>query len=142
MNEVWKDVKGYENLYQISNLGRLKSLSKKGNYKNEYIRKTLTDIKGYSVCNLVKDKKYKYVRIHRLVAQAFIPNLENKPQVNHKDGNKQNNCVNNLEWCTNSENQLHAIKMGLRKNENISKGRKKEINQYDLNGNYITFFHF
>ena len=106
MNEVWKDVDGFEGIYQVSNMGRLKSfksipegrvLSNK-NSKGGYLSIVLNNGKG-----LKKSEK-----IHRLVAKAFIPNPENKPQVNHKNLNKQDNVVTNLEWATLNENMKHA----------------------------------
>lgn len=102
MNEIWKDIKGYEGLYQISNLGRVKSL------KTGKIRKQCYDKDRYLKIEL-SNKTQKSLKIHRLVAQAFIPNPLNLPQVNHKDGNKLNNNVNNLEWVSPSENTRHRI---------------------------------
>lgn len=128
-NEVWKDIIGYEGLYQISNTGKLKSLKRQ--YKKidrrtnkefiysqaEKILKPRIDKKGYLHYALNKNKRAKEYKAHRLVAEAFITNIEGKPQINHKDMNKQNNCVENLEWCTNSENQKHSYKHNLnRKN--------------------------
>lgn len=119
MIEVWEDIEGFEN-YQISNLGRVKSKERYTKIKNgvmslrkEKILKLSHNKKGYAQTVLYKNKKPITVKIHRLVAQAFIPNPENKPQVNHKDGNKDNNFVNNLEWLTDKENKQHAIKNGL-----------------------------
>lgn len=100
--EIWKDIKGYENLYQISNLGRVKSLPKY-HKKNESIMK-YTLRSGYRTLVLRKNSKRKSKQIHRLVAEAFIPNPDNKYIVNHKDYNRQNNNVENLEWCTQKEN--------------------------------------
>lgn len=141
MEEVWKPVKNYENEYLISNYGRLQTIPRKGTFKIPIIRKTFLDKKGYEVCSLVKNKKYKYIKIHRLVAEAFIPNPLNKEQVNHKDGNKQNNCVNNLEWVTNKENYEHSIKTGLRdvnKTINImTKIKEKPVNQYTKDNIFI-----
>lgn len=123
INEIWKDVKDYEGLYQVSSLGRIKSLPKyvicgNGNMAerliDEKILKQTTVTKcGYKKVSLTKDKKQRTYILHRLVADAFIPNPENKPQVNHKDGIKTNNNFENLEWVTPSENQIHALKLGL-----------------------------
>lgn len=120
MKEIWKDIEGYEGLYQISNFGRVKSLPKKnGNsYQEERILKPKNN-QGYMQVNLYKNKKCKSIVIHRMVAKAFIKNEYNKREVNHIDGNKANNRVDNLEWCTPSENQKHAYRIGL-------KGRRKE----------------
>ena len=103
MEEVWKDIPEYEGLYQVSNLGRVKSL------KREKFLKPNVDAYGYLCVDLYKNKNHNFKRIHRHVAEAFIPNLENKPQINHIDGNKQNNNVNNLEWVTPCENIKHKF---------------------------------
>lgn len=136
MEEIWKDIKGYEGLYQVSNLGRVKSL---GNGK-EKIRKTNISSNGYLSLILVKNKKGKNFSVHRLVAEAFIDNPDNLPCVNHKDENKLNNCVDNLEWCTKQYNSTwgsvlkrRGSKLKGRKNEWLS----KHIMQYDLQGNFI-----
>ena len=120
--EIWKDIKGYEGLYQVSNLGNVKR-------NNHILYKTL---RNYLGVKLSKNNIKKFKSIHRLVAETFIPNLENKKQVNHIDGNKLNNCVDNLEWCTASENTKHAFKIGLEKPTKIS-----PVIQYDLNGKKI-----
>ena len=95
-NEVWKDIEGYEGLYQISNLGRVKNIK-----TNHILSKNLQN-NGYLMAHLYKNGR-KAVLIHRLVAKAFIPNPENKPTVNHKDHNRQNNVSSNLEWATMAE---------------------------------------
>ena len=109
--EVWKPVVGYEQYYQISNKGRVKSLYKNG--KTKILRpKQRRD--GYYIVSLANRKGgIKYAAIHRLVGKAFIPNINNYPQINHKDGIKTNNNVENLEWCTKSQNMRHAYDIGL-----------------------------
>jgi len=132
MKEIWKDIKGFKGLYQISNLGRVKSLKKKRGFLilKEKILKSHLDNLGYQMLTLVKNKKHKQYRIHRLVAIAFISNLNNKKEVNHIDGNKSNNNILNLEWSTRSENMKHADKMGLRNinGENNNKSKLKNEN--------------
>lgn len=104
-NEVWKDIPNYEGLYQVSNLGRVKSLSKniKGRNYKEIIKVPSLGGKGYYRLPLCKNGKNKYFYIHRLVAKAFIPNFNNKPTVDHIDRNKLNNEVSNLRWATYKE---------------------------------------
>ena len=114
MKEIWKDIKGYEGLYQISNTGKIKSLERyKDNHSKkqlvkEKIRKQIISKTGYYTCMLTKNGNLKLFKVHRIVAEAFIPNPNNYPIINHIDGNKLNNNVSNLEWCTRSENQKHA----------------------------------
>lgn len=110
MKEIWKYIKNYEALYQVSNLGRVKSSS------SNNLLKPLKHNKGYLRVRLYKNGKSKNHRIHRLVAQAFIPNPENKPQVNHIDEDKTNNRVDSIEWVTNRENNNHGTH-----NERVSK---------------------
>ena len=128
-NEVWKDIPNYEGLYQVSNLGRVKSLKRKVHAGRNRIRwqyerilsNNKTNGNGYKVVSLNKNSRGKNKYIHRLVAEAFISNPNNLPQVNHKDENKQNNCVDNLEWCTcqynSTYNDLH-IKNGIKNRNN------------------------
>lgn len=104
--EIWKDIENYEGLYQVSNLGNVKSL--KTNKNLYYSRSTRT--KNYLKVILVKNGTRKSYYIHRLVADAFIPNFENKPIVNHKDYNPMNNKVDNLEWCTYKENNNYGTR--------------------------------
>lgn len=106
--EIWKDVVGYEGLYQISNIGRLKSIVSRGHYPRDRLLQQKVS-KGYFATALTNNNGCrKYFWVHRLVAAAFIPNPENKPQVNHMDCDRKNNNVSNLEWCTPMENYHHA----------------------------------
>lgn len=124
MKEIWKDIPNYEGLYQISSFGNVKSFPRKGTQtRKERILKFKKDKKGYFFVHLSKNNIQKSIKIHRKVAILFIPNPLNKPQINHIDGNKQNNKLENLEWCTNGENQLHAYKIGLQKMGQIRKDR-------------------
>lgn len=127
MIEEYRPVVGYEDLYEVSNLGNVRSKSRTINkirsngrsYRQVTKPKQLTIYNdthtnsGYSQVWLQVQPKPRNVSVHRLVAEAFIPNPNNLPVVNHKDGNKHNNCVDNLEWCTSSENRRHAIDTGL-----------------------------
>lgn len=121
MIEVWKDIKGCEGVYQVSSFGNIKTLERDlptpngGVYTQKERVKAIHEVMGYMQVALSVNKKHACFKVHRLVAKAFIPNPENKPQVNHKDGNKLNNNVNNLEWVTCSENHSHAYNTGLRK---------------------------
>lgn len=136
MKEIWKSIDGYYGLYEVSNLGRVKNnngliMAQKPS-KDKYVRILLRN-----------NKKYKSEYVHILVARAFIPNPQNKPEVNHIDANKSNNRVDNLEWVTRSENHWHAVEHGL-KPICPTKGKygsdnpcTKPVLQYDLDGNLI-----
>ena len=107
MKEIWKDIKDYEGLYKVSNLGRVKSLDIVDRLNRTFkgkIRKAKFNNRGYEQIALYKNGNQKYFLVHRLVAQAFIPNPDNLPQVNHLDQNNKNNNSINLEWCTNNYN--------------------------------------
>lgn len=147
MEEVWKDVIGYEGLYQVSNKGNVKSLIYKRQNGNASILKLVTKNNGYIQVTLVKDE-YKSIQVHRLVAQMFIPNPENKPQVNHINGIRNDNRVENLEWVTASENQIHSHRIlgnksgyWMRDKIGALSVRKKLLIQKDLNGNIIRYWH-
>ena len=107
--EIWKDIEGYEGLYQVSNLGRVKSL-KASKIKSERIRKSYQQSSGYISIVLCKNGKVTNHKIHRLVANAFIDNPDNLPEINHKDEDKTNNCVDNLEWCDSSYNKNYGTR--------------------------------
>ena len=122
MEEIWKDVVGYEGFYQVSNLGRVKGCERmivhfRGGLRKlkEKIRKCSKDTDGYLVLDLYKDGKGKFHKVHRLVAMAFCEMQNGKNEVNHINGNKEDNNLCNLEWCNASENQLHAFRIGLKK---------------------------
>lgn len=105
-SEVWRDVPGYEGLYEVSTLGNVKSIRKQGSAGG--IMKQQVDKKGYCIVALCKHGKYRHMSVHRLVALAFIPNHGEYPCINHKDENKANNCVENLEWCTYRYNNCYG----------------------------------
>ena len=134
--EIWKDVIGYEGLYVVSNLGRVKSLVGWNGHKyikrEKILKKSIHNVENYKTYKvfLVKNKKRKEYRVHRLVSFSFIPNPNNKPQINHKDSNPMNNHVENLEWCTSQENIVHSYKYGYRKSFKISKEKLIELNFY------------
>lgn len=139
MEEIWKDIEGYEGLYQVSNLGRVKSLQATKMHDRVKILTPILADGRYLRVQLYKNKVPSRFQVHRLVAAAFIENPHKKPQVNHRDGNKTNNCVNNLEWCTASENNLHAYKTGINKGSKPWLGktgyknpRSRPVNQVDL----------
>lgn len=115
--EIWKDIEGYEGLYQVSNMGNIKRVEHEDyrcrqGYRvfKERILKPYISTKGYKRVNLSKNNKKKEVPVHRLVAMAFIENPNNYPQINHKDENKFNNNVDNLEWCTCKYNNNYGTK--------------------------------
>lgn len=108
-HEIWKEIIGYEGLYLISNLGRVRSLRKNG----DFFLRCSPNSYGYPTACLSKDGGYKQVKVHSLLAKHFIPNPENKPQVNHKNGIKGDNSLENLEWVTHKENLNHAFDLNL-----------------------------
>lgn len=134
MIEIWKDIEGYEGVYQISSLGRVRSLNY--NHTGEIkIIKLQDNGKGYLRAHLHKNNKTKKYMVHRLVAQAFIPNPDNLPFINHKDENSHNNTLNNLEWCTHEYN----INYGTR-TKKANQSKSKKILQFDSEGNFIKLW--
>ena len=143
MKEIWKDIKGYEGLYQISNYGRVKSLERQTKLN---LNKNINAIKKEKILKqgkfgtrrnylgviLIKNFQKSYKSVHRLVAEAFIPNPNNYREVNHIDENTMNNKVSNLEWC----NTKYNINYGQR-TQKASKKLSKPILQFDLNNNFI-----
>lgn len=122
--EIWKDIEGFEGYYQISNLGsRVKSLKRKSVTKNKILK--LAIYGEYYGVYLFKNGKRKHCFVHKLKAIAFIPNPENKPVVNHKDNDKLNNKINNLEWATYSEDKLHAWQIRFKTNKYMKINREK-----------------
>lgn len=140
--EEWRDIKGYEGLYKVSNSGKVVAL----NYNRERRSKERVlrvGKGGYLYLNLYKNNKCKTFKIHRLVAEAFIPNPKNFPQVNHKDEDKSNNNASNLEWCTCKYNNNYGTKgrrtLDTHKQTNSPKA-EKPIAQLDCNGNIIATY--
>ena len=140
--EIWRWIRGYEGLYQISNFGRVKSFPRKGSRGTKttgfLIMKPLITRSGYLYVSLKNKGAMQRFKLHRLVSQAFIENPENKQTVNHKDGNKFNNYVDNLEWATQDENNQHAIDTGLQKsgaNRNTAKLTNEQVKY--IRENYI-----
>lgn len=119
MQEIWKDIKDYEGIYQVSNLGRVRSLTRKVKTFNGFritkgqLLKPLKTNRNYFRVDLKQNQKNKYKSIHRLVAETFIPNPNNYPIINHIDGDTSNNKADNLEWCTQSHNIKEAYRVGL-----------------------------
>ena len=137
-NEEWRDVVGYEGLYQVSSEGRVKSLERKdclGRTIRERILKPRTDRYGYLVVNLCDGGKRKHFFVHRLVCQAFHDNLDNKPEVNHVNEDKTDNRACNLEWSTRRENNNHGTR-----NERSAKALSKPVGQYTLDGELVKIW--
>ena len=134
--EIWKDCKGYEGKYQVSNFGRV------WNVNNQKYLKPWISKGGYYLVNLMsKNGKIKHELIHRLVAIAFIDNPCNYPQVNHKDEDKTNNCVDNLEWCDCKYNNNYGTARERGRETLLNRGCNcTKVNQYDLDGNYIATY--
>lgn len=139
--EIWKDIVGYEGYYQVSNIGRVKSL-----FRYKKVLKGNVTTWGYLQVNFRKNGKSRYYSIHRLVAQAFIPNIKQFPCVDHIDGDKSNNHVENLRWCTQKDNLRNPITLernriaqknildNLDKYPNRKRFIPKKVNQYNIDG--------
>lgn len=146
MKEIWRKIENYED-YEVSSFGRVRRITPyigNNSFRNKTgIPKILNktkDTSGYYQVRLANDEGSKLKLVHRLVAQAFIPNPENKPQVNHINCNKIDNMVENLEWCSQLENMRHAHKNGLTTYKYATDKTSKKTAQYDLNGNLINIF--
>lgn len=124
MNEEWKDIVGYEGLYQVSNLGRVRSIGSDKWHKGKILKPSWDGKHNYLFIGLHKNRNVKQVYVHRLVAEAFMPNPDNLPCVNHKDEDKTNNRYDNLEWCT------------IKYNSNYGKAKEKMIESRKSNPNY------
>lgn len=133
--EIWKDIAGYEGKYQVSNLGNVKSLRYR-NKTEEHLLTKRPQKNGYLTVSLSKNSIYKNFLIHRLVADVFIENPYNFPQVNHIDEDKTNNCVDNLEWCTCKYNLNYGAR---REKEARTKGKK--VLQYTKDGKFVNEFY-
>lgn len=148
MNEVWKDIEGYEGIYQVSNMGRVRSLdrtyllkngrpqSAKGRIMSQHETKD-----GYKTIKLRTSNSRKAFRVHRLVAMAFIENPDDLPIINHKDEDKANNCVDNLEWCNHQYNACYGstpqrLSVTHKNHPNLS----KPIEQYTMDGHFTKSY--
>ena len=142
--EIWKDIEGYEGLYQVSNRGRVKSLSRKVTNAmfsiNEHFVKVVDNGHGYKSVSLWKDNKGKHFYVHRLVALAFVPNSNGYKYINHKDEDKSNNDVSNLEWCTAKYNCNYGNHTKKLKKSYILNGNNRPIDVYDMNGVFLKTF--
>lgn len=129
-DEIWKPVKGFEGKYEVSSQGKIRSFKK---IKNDFIILKNIERKGYYRVYIGR----KFYSVHRIVAETFIPNLNKKPYINHKNGIKTDNRVENLEWCTRSENAYHAYDMGLMK-QGKDHIQSKALLVFNLEGKHIT----
>ena len=126
--EIWCPIKGYEGLYEVSDKGRVKSVG----YGKERIMKLSRDKDGYLIVGLCKNGEQKKCKVHRIVAQTFTPNPDNLPEVNHKDENKENNSVQNLEWCDRKYNYNYGTRI-----QRISEKHSKPVLQFTKDGEFV-----
>ena len=133
--EIWKDIPNYEGHYQASNLGRIRSIKKETKILKEINRND-----GYKYVNLSKNGKSKPIKVHKIIAKTFLSNPQNFPVINHKDGNKINNSIDNLEFCTQSHNLKEAYKLGLKKPNKINIRKRKKVLQKDKSGKIIKIW--
>lgn len=147
--EVWKPIPDYESLYEASSFGNIRSLGRtvytkyfrNGQYKpGKILHPTKNKVSGYMSVMLTKDGKHIRCYVHRLVASAFLPNPNNLPQVNHKDQNRQNNAVSNLEWCSISYNSTYADAIDKHRESFLKTGYTKKIYQYTLSGELVGIY--
>ena len=131
--EIWCPVKNYESLYEVSDQGRVKSLK----FGKERILKPLRNLKGYLLVNLYKNGERKTYRVHRLVAKTFTPNPHNLPEVNHKDENKENNSVQNLEWCDSKYNNNYGTRNQRSAKARMNNNLSKPILQFTNDGEFV-----
>lgn len=131
MSSLFADIPNYEGLYKVSSDGYVVSLPRKGTFKAEHILLGGRDQKGYRIVTLSKNAEQKTFRLHRLVAEAFVPNPNGLPEINHKDENKENNAADNLEWCDRGYN----VRYGGR-----TQKTRKRVDQFSLDGVYIKTF--
>lgn len=143
---MWRQIEGYEGYYEVSDDGMVRSVDRfitDSTGKTRFLRGAMMKLsesrgrnntEGYLVVNLHKNHRSNVIPVHILVANAFIPNTQNKPTVNHKDGNKHNNVVSNLEWSSYAENNTHAIITGLRKPRGVA------VEQYTISGEYVATY--
>lgn len=143
--EIWKDIEGYEGMYQVSNMGRVRALDRAkpnsgGQIAKGHILPQSDNGHGYRFVSLWKFNKGRRFYVHRLVASAFIPNPSNLPIINHKDENKSNNRYENLEWCTQKYNINYGNHMKRLKESYIANGNNRPIDVYDKNGAFLKTF--
>lgn len=136
--EEWRPVVGAEENYIVSNLGNVASLNYNHTGKCRFLKQSISG--GYQRVSINKDGKHLSVKVHRLVAEAFLPNPENLPQINHKDENKLNNVVWNLEWCDSHYNINYGTGLKRRAKARVENGKGKAVKQIDKSGNTISSF--